>query len=153
MSVQRLHTHAVIDDDGVAVNPELAGKHDLASIARQHRRIHGFCKIEAEMHLSVYLLTSIEVGAVIGKGRFDLRTATGLKCTLPQDGWRRLFRQRSDGLVVHATKIGVDLQKRLERIVGRHLQLWRALENRRYYPAKKFIVQRNRALAEGLRKN
>ena len=114
MRIQRLHAEAVIDDHAVAVDAEEVGEHHDAGVRREHRRLLQRGEIEAEVHLLVDLLVVEEIGAAIGKARFDLRVAHRRERLRPTTSSAALFaRQRGDGVVVLLAQVAVDLEEAL----------------------------------------
>src|SRR5688572_14414541 len=75
MPVERLNTHAVVDDHAVAVDAQIGGVHDDALLRRLDRHVGGYRQVEPEVHLLVHVLALIDVGARVGELRLHLRVA------------------------------------------------------------------------------
>ena len=61
----------MIHDDGVAVDPQIVGKDDDPIVGALHRSLSQRGQIESQVSLFVHHLPPVEVGAEVGKGRFD----------------------------------------------------------------------------------
>ena len=70
-AVERLDAHAVIDDDAVAVDPELVGEDHLAAVRRDDRHAGERREVEAEVRLLVDFLALVDVGALVGERGLD----------------------------------------------------------------------------------
>ena len=71
MAVERLHAHAVVEDDAVAVDAERRRVSTLPRVRRHDRRVDDAREIEAEMDLPVDLLALVDVGALVRERRLD----------------------------------------------------------------------------------
>ena len=112
VAVERLHAHAVVDDDAVAVDAEVVGVDDLAVVAGQHRDLLRDGEVEPEVDLPVHFLALVDVGAVVGEARLDRRVAERQERTVPEELRRRLLREFDDLVGVQPAQVVVDLQER-----------------------------------------
>src|ERR1041385_2724127 len=67
MAVERVDAEAVIHDDRITINPEIAGKDHDAILRRLHGAELQRREIEAEVCLMINDVTMIRVGAAIGE--------------------------------------------------------------------------------------
>src|SRR4051812_9462873 len=107
MTVKRLHAHAMVDDDAVSVNTEVARIQHLAVIGGRHGRVRGLGEIEAEMNLTVDVFAAIHISTKVGERGFNLSAAERLKRSVPEHLRRGLLAERRNFLVVDATQIVV----------------------------------------------
>ena len=73
--------------------PSQRALHHLAGVRRDDRHVARDGEVEAEVDLLVDLLALVDVGAVIGERRFDLRVAELHERSVPQYRRRRLLRE------------------------------------------------------------
>ena len=71
VAVERLDAEAVVDNDAVAVNAQIIGMDDDASLRGGDRHIGGDRKIEPEMDLLVHFLALVEIRAGVRELRLN----------------------------------------------------------------------------------
>ena len=75
----------MIDDDGIAVDPEIIGIDDFPVIAGLDRIVLHHRQVEPDMILLINGLSLVNVGAAIRKEGFDLRIARLYEWTVPKE--------------------------------------------------------------------
>ena len=68
----------------------------VPAVGGHDRHVRGDREVEAEVDLLIDLLALVDVGAVVGEARLDLRVAELDERAVPQLRRRRLLRQRRD---------------------------------------------------------
>ena len=73
MRVERLQSHAVIQNDAIAVDPEPAGIQHFAVIPGTDGSSGSGCEIKTQVNLLVHVLAFVNVSALIGESRLHRR--------------------------------------------------------------------------------
>ena len=70
--VERLKSHAVVQDDAVAVDAQIVGMNDCPVVGRRHRSIRSRGQVESEVDLLIDVIAVVDVRPVVRESGFDL---------------------------------------------------------------------------------
>ena len=114
MAVEREEPEAVVQDDGVAIDSQVARENHRAGVRRLGRIALGDREVVAEVVRLVDRFALVGVGALVGEVRFHLGVRELDKGAVPLSCGGGLLRDRRDPVVVLLPRV-VDCEERLLR--------------------------------------
>ena len=84
VAVKRKEPQAMIEDDGISVDAQIADKGDGSAVGRFDGILLGDRQVVAEMMGGVDRFTVVGIGPLIGEVRFDFRVAELNERTVPE---------------------------------------------------------------------
>ncbi len=141
--VQSLQSHAVVDDDAVAVDSEKSGKDDFSFVRGFHFGVADRSEIYAQMCLVVNFLAFVDVIALVAKPGHRLGVCQAEKTPFPE----RLVGSFSTNIVQPGAIFYPEFPVNSEENAQRAFFIRKILLELRHFSVKKRIGQMNLVLA------